>query len=657
MPLVTQPALIEVSDLTGGYAPDGANDAMDPSMLVEVSNLLPDRNTLSLQTRDGFTRMTADFDTGTDLTSSHHAQQLVHFNADGSSWVVVVFAKNANEADNVQLYAVEMNNSQAVTRIDNGATWSNPMEPIWFTLVDHVLYGGQRGTPMFSWDAAGPTWDDDAATPNTKTWVDQTGGSVTPSTQYGRDFAFTGKEFVLYSGDIYTPQRDIRFKLWKSGEHYSVGDKVSHKLSGEYLRSYRCIKGHTAGSTNRPDDGVDYATYWKRVRLDDITDDDGDVTSDWAVVTQAAEASVAEWHADRLFLRLDRHRVQYSAPIKPDTSKDATDTEWNPRDWAVGNDIKGPGGGWIPIDDGARSGDITALHSFGQYLLVFKQHQIWTVSGSDDLTWSVRRVGKGHGCVAPDCVVELDGLVYFLASDGLYVTDGTSVEEAPGNNKLQVWLERRIDNVMEQSETDGYEPRMFKWKGFIGIILNDQTDQNLPRLVLFYDPETQSFWPTDLPAVDFFQYTDHAGRHVDNFVWSPAAADDDPPFALLEYSGEYEVDDENGSLEDNIFWYLRTAWLPFGTAHNERRIRKTWAVVKGGANDQFTLEGYREWNSDTLGFQTTRTVTTTYTQHIEGLWMPDSHAIQLYIDGDNPHRNRLFGYAVHTEPRRQRYHA
>ncbi len=661
MPVVAQQPLIEQSDFTFGWTPDGLTDSTVPEALPDVSNLLIDRATASLATRPGFRRLLEElssFGAGSAITSDHYIKQVENHIVRTEQYLIVVVVKLVAAADNVQLYAVKLSDL-TVQRIDTaGVTWDNPEKSFWFQAVDGILYGGNRGNPMFSWDAAGPTYNDDAGTPNTKEWTDDTGSGVNTATEYGRDNAWTGKEFVEHNGDIYQPQRDIKYDKWETGEHYRLADRVSRK-GDNYWRSYRCIKAHNADSAKAPDTGGDWQTYWKRVKLDSPTDEDGVTNDDWAFIPAAAESGISMWFANRLWLRFDgqgdNSRMQYSAPIKIEKDQDIPDTDFDPADWAPGNDRKGQGGGWIPFNDGSHSGPISAARAFGQYGIVFKRHAVWVVSGSGDTTWNVRLVAKGVGCVGPKAHVEHDGLVYFLDDNGLHVTDGTSEEEVPANAKVHDYITARLDSALLRRETDGAEPQLFKWDGFIGIALPDASNASLPFVTLFYDPVTQSFWKTTVPVLDWATFN-VKGIARSIFCRAPSSTSDSPLDLLYEFDHSTAADtDDTGAATyatAAIPWSLRTAWLPFGTHRQERRIRRLWCVVKGNIN--YTITQYRNWLTSSA-VATNRAPAVATTVHIEGAWMADCHSMSIKVDGDAAPAS-FYGYGVDTEPRRARYH-
>ena len=561
----------------------------------------------------------------------------------------------------MRLYAVTLS-SMTAARIDTaGRTWSHPTHSHWGQGVDGIYYGGVTGEAMYSWDPSG-SWDADAtANPNWKTLVDSIDDTVNTATEYGRDFAFKGKEVVTYLGDQYTPSRSIRYENWDDDERtYQVGDRVSRwatwDTTSQYYKSFRCIKAHSPadlGATASPGTGATWKTYWTKVRLP-LPVVNNETTAGWDFVPVAAQTHIAAWHADRLFMRYDdfgdRSRLLYSAPIKPDKSMDVPDLDWDPTDFAPGNDFRGIGGGWIPFNDGTHPGPIQALHSYNTYLIVFKRQAIWVLSGTDDTTWQTRRLIEGIGCVGPKAKVTHDGIVYFLADDGLHITDGTQVEEAPGNQKVREYLRVRMDASLPSHPEN--EPVMWSYGGFIWFSIPDPS-ASVKHVTIAYDPGTASFWKTNLPVEDAATYR-HEG--VTNLAFGAPASYGSDRSLLYQYdhasAGDQDDSGADAYAATDIAWNARLAWWPFSTVRQQRRIRRVWAIIQGVMT--FSILARRDY-SDTTVKTTTRAVTASSPTYIEGEWFADSHSVNFELSSTKAPAVVL-GVGVETQPRRNRYH-
>lgn len=659
MPFVVAPDVIEQSDFNGGYAPDIESTGTEPGVLPDMLNLLPDTGgSDALVTRKGFKRLREEL----AGLSTHYVKHIWPFRGNNTSYLICVLSDDSSSANNVRLYAIDLDDN-SVERIDTaGRVWENADRNHWGMGIQEVFYGGSPGNDVYSWDPSDGTWDAEANIGDYDTLVDNTSPS---SGEVARDFAFKTKHKVMFNGDVYTPAKGIRYDEWENGQAYIVGDRVSIKISvggKTYWRSYRCIAAHDAVTAdNRPGDGTSYTDVWKKVRLPLPNDDDDETSDKWYFVPIAPGTSVAQWHADRLWLRFDgqgdKSRVLYSAPVHPEKGQDVPDVVFNMKDFAPGNDIRGPGGGWIPFNDGRQEGVVEAMWSYGPYLIVFKRQATWVVTGNSEESFQVRRLSRHVGAVGPDCVVELNGIVYFLSDDGLYVTDGVSVEPVPGNAKVMKTLEARIDAMHAEGAAGNLrDPSVWTWDDMVWMALpcDSQTEKSL---TLVYDPKRQSFYKTNLPVL-----CGSRARHegIPKLYFS---APDSYSTRDLVYVydhddstvGGFDTDDTglDTYASTDIAWHARTAWWPFGLLRQQRRIRRVWAVVKGIMTH--TITAYRDWDTSGSVAATATAVSDADPQHIEGEWFADSHAVSFKVSSTKAPA-AFYGVAVQTQRRRERYH-
>ena len=352
-----------------------------------------------------------------------------------------------------------------------------------------------------------------------------------------------------------------------------------------------------------------------------------------------------------------------SAPVKPSKGQDVPDVVWTP-DFAPSNSKLGAGGGWLPFNDGTHHGFITALRSYGDRLLVFKRQAVWALVGTDDSTWQTKRIIEGIGCVGPDSHVSLDGFVYFLSDEGLWVTDGQDAKEVPGNERVRDFIRTRLDEsqfvqATEVRRVDQY-PVMWKWDGFIWISMPSVETTAAKSVTLAYHPQTGSWYYTNLPVRDVAVYRD-AGRTHLLMALSPFYGELDESGSypkLFQYKKTTTSDNDgliaNGGVE--IAWRVRFAWLSFATLRQQRRIRRAWALIKSGAAQTITILACKDY-SDSTAKSTARAVTTSVVQHLEGEVFADCHAVNYQLSGTKAPVT-VHGYAVHTQRRRDmRYHS
>lgn len=661
--VVTQPDIIEESDfVTGGLVavPDSGNDNWPghpensaTNVLIEALNVLPATDDSgAMRVRSGFDRVLEEL-TG---DSGRYIITLEKFRGNGVSYLIAVTTTGAAAANNVKVYAIELDTFTAARIDDTGVTWANPKEPHVLLAVDEKLYGASKGNDWYSWDPATSTWDATAAEGNWDTLVD----SLSPGAgEVARDFAFKGSEKVIYDGDVFTPAKGIRFKEWENDQEYVKGERVSLKIAvgGEtYWRSYRCLDGHTAVTAdNRPGDGTDWRDFWQKVRLPLPRNTDDETSDKWYFVPVPNGSDVAAWFADRMWVRGDgvagKDRLLYSAPLKLEKGVDITDTTFNMKDFAPGNDERGPGGGWVPFNDGRSGGIIEALHPYGSELLVFKRQAVWKLTGRSEASFTPVRIAKGVGAVGPSAVAEVDGLVYFLSDDGLYVTDGSTVEPVINGSRMARMLEFRNDLMRATAAATGIYPTLtaFRDQVYISMCVPGGTT---PRVTYVYDTRYQSFWQTDLPIIAATVQR-NKGVPVMYFSAYDAYGED------IVYQLTGIRDDTGAATRTRVYpaWTVRTAWWSFGLLREQRRIRRTWLRTQGDGT--MSLSVYRDWDDSKVSTKSSLTSDYNATKFVEGLWVPDCHAISFKLsktatDAGGDHF--IYGVGVETQPRRKRYH-
>lgn len=683
--ILVVPNRVEVSNFGEGFMPDSPPASVPignpdpgairtwPAGLLAASNLVPDRFTDTLMARDGFTQISGG--TPGETYDGYSGRQLFFFEAIVSGvrkkfLIMIAVTATDNVANNGKFLVYDL----------TGNTWNTYKSftlphvgfEHWGQAIQNKWYGGSAGIPMYSWDPNTTTFNSDAADmTGFKTWVDNVNDAITMSTQRGRDFAFKIGDRVQYnpgSGTkFYAVMRDCRFDKWDSDNVYRRGDKVSRWATWAavtaYWKSFECILQHdptAVGATSYPGTGATWKTYWKKVRLPAPVDPDdtadGDVVSPgWGEIVPPSKAIIGTFYGERLWLRAHDEDnwsiLQYSAPLKPEKDKVIADVVFDPTNFTPANDIDGNGGGWLFV----RSGDgdaIRALMPFGNYLIIFKRWKTFVLAGTDETTWTLRPLDYTRGTMGPRSVAtHSDGLVYFLDMDGkLCRTDGTSAEDAPGADKVRLYIRAKLDNMLLTEVTQNWYPTVHSHRGYIYITLC-KSDGTLP-VTLVYDPQRGSFFPTDYPMLDIA-----TGRvsESERLWFTPAV----PPAAAYEPSVYYLTPgtytdptdlDPVTSTTKTIPWSMQAPWMSFGSTHNDRRIRRTFALIETALD--VSIAQYRNYGTSAT-VTTARTASGT-TGHYEGAWIPDSKSVSVALAGVAP--AKVYGIGVDTEPRRTRYH-
>jgi len=141
---------------------------------------------------------------------------------------------------------------------------------------------------------------------------------------------------------------------------------------------------------------------------------------------------------------------------------------------------------------------ITGMRAFGEHLAVFKQDSIWRMlhtgqsSVQGDLNTYVptkMAPGSGVGCVSNSSIVEINGMLVFLAEDGIYSFNGSEISK----------LSSAIDDTIRK-----ITPGLRKWSAachwrkfncyLLAVSLDGAANNNT---VLVYDYKNGSWWIWD----------------------------------------------------------------------------------------------------------------------------------------------------------------
>lgn len=675
MPVVVPQNLIELDTFVEGYMPDAPRASVPPTGLLDSWNYLPDPSTGTIQVRPGTSFHSAIIDASAENfdTDGYEAHWLFYFEAlfdgDRHKYLIAILTNNIDAtAENSAFFVYDFDLANWKWK----ASFNMPHAGYehWGDSASNVWYGGTGGIPMYSWDPSSDTFDADASAGNFKALV---AVLFDISTERPYDFAFEKGDTVIWdtNSKTYSTTRSIRFEKWQDGAHYSTGDRVSrwadHAGGGEnYWKSFKCLASHTAVTAdNAPDTGTNSDDFWRAVVLDQPISDDGEASDDWFFVPVAAQSIIGRFYAYRLWLR--RHDsdnwswAQYSAPFKPEKNADIADLVFNPADWAPEDELDGDGGGWLNLREG--DGDaIRAFQPYSTYLLIFKRWMCEVLSGRREATWNQRTLDPKVGTIGQKTVVVHDGLTYFLSPNGrLYVTDGSTVEKAPGAEKVRNYLLDRIQDMLSTDDDENWLPTLTSFRDFIYISLSvpDADPVDADVLTVAYHPETQSFWPLSLPILDactgriegaekmWFTTTLNSGHTT-----GPVVHEYDPD---TDTGVDPDPYDPTTPAETAIPWRARMGWQTFGLARNDRRIRRTYALVEN-ADSNVTLSGYRQFNDTAAYDQVRNTAGFHGIAVVEGQWMADARSVSFKLVGNGP--AKFYGFGVDTQPRPRglRYH-
>lgn len=152
-----------------------------------------------------------------------------------------------------------------------------------------------------------------------------------------------------------------------------------------------------------------------------------------------------------------------SAPGMIDGTRMSIIVEWKGRLWGVGDvdvdELRFSGDGeiyaWsedysLPVQPiGADTFGITGLIRRRDELGVCKRNVIWKVTGSGPDNFAMLRVIEGKGCYAPDSIVVIRDIGYFLGEDGVYTWGPTGVD-CISDDKVRGWF--ATDNYFSRAQ-------------------------------------------------------------------------------------------------------------------------------------------------------------------------------------------------------------
>ena len=173
---------------------------------------------------------------------------------------------------------------------------------------------------------------------------------------------------------------------------------------------------------------------------------------------------------------------------------------------------------------GNDSFGITGLIPRRDELGVCRRNLMWSIRGDTPTTFERKKVHDGKGCVAPESVVVIEDIGYFLGADGVY-TWGPDGVNCISNGKVRKWFttttyfnRARFENAFARynAKYHGYE-----------LYLSNTGDTTWNRWV-FYDIERGRWWGPHLTGAAFTA-TSALGNFIDadNLIVPIIGATDD----------------------------------------------------------------------------------------------------------------------------------
>lgn len=236
---------------------------------------------------------------------------------------------------------------------------------------------------------------------------------------------------------------------------------------------------------------------------------------------------------------------------------------------------------WIDFqpDDGQ---EITAAAAFGETIVVFKNHSMHLLSGTDPNSFTRYPVDSKIGCESPNTVVA-DGNVlrFFDFRSGVWEFDGAGFQKI--DDKINSYLLDGI-NVGQQ-----HLAAAFMWKSKYYLSVPWGTDGYNSRTFV-YDTRTKAWseWTIGVSGM--------AAREQTAYVGGPKNA-----------QGVFSFLDSNSDNGTAIEASVKTGWISPKTPAVKYRVRRVDTAFSALGNFDVTLNMYRDFGSDVYQMKTVNT--------------------------------------------------
>ena len=261
------------------------------------------------------------------------------------------------------------------------------------------------------------------------------------------------------------------------------------------------------------------------------------------------------------------------------------------------------------LDIEVGGGQITALRSFRDHLLIFKTESVWALYGYDLDSWQLVRVSTAVGVPSPTAVTRSESAIYFYSSasrNGIYGYSG----ESP------VLLSTRLDPAMESvADPDdvwlGWSGRRL-WVSVPWVSRDVTGDPATVALgtTFVFDPEVgeEGAWMAHRPALGTLR---QVITHTDINNRPLATLHGDSGAACLVRIGAAEkaadwIDEGGGWTGFETFY--RTRWLTAGSPTQRKSWLRPKFVVRQPPED-VTIRADAYWNYDATNARRTRQLT------------------------------------------------
>jgi hypothetical protein len=255
------------------------------------------------------------------------------------------------------------------------------------------------------------------------------------------------------------------------------------------------------------------------------------------------------------YLRYIGNRM-LAAGMANNTSAVAASDIGNPRDWDTTD-----GGSWITKFDPFDGQDIQGIAVLGDQVLAFKDRKIFLIYDLD--SGANRRISSVVGCAAPYSIAETPYGVMFLAHDGVWLTNGSSVER----------VSQPVDSLIREATVGQRASASGAWHNdryYLG--LTNLTSVAGGRATLEFDPARKTWWIHSLWGSQWLSLENANG------VMSLYGVD---AFGDIRKFFEPGLTVDSGLTPLNYAAQWTSAWQSFGEPALRKRCREIRTVGDG----------------------------------------------------------------------------
>jgi len=169
---------------------------------------------------------------------------------------------------------------------------------------------------------------------------------------------------------------------------------------------------------------VNFATYTILVNGTDEFDWDGTTTTTSLTDMPAGMTRLAV-HANRVYAVSSSDYLLYYSALGDHT------------DWTTANDA-----GDITIETANGENSVT-VHTYSDHIIYFKEHSLHELFGTGPTNYTMQTLSDRIGCVAPRTVKEVQGYLFWLGEEGVYIYSGGTSPQLLS----YPWIQDYIDDI------------------------------------------------------------------------------------------------------------------------------------------------------------------------------------------------------------------